>query len=108
MAGTEGKVQVAPDSTGSKIRTLEVTTYVNGVATVVEMQVVAIADELGNPISLSSAEDKLDRLYLEARFQSEVLLRILNGVDQQQKTTRDEILEALKEKDNDSEQENDQ
>lgn len=102
-SGTESKVQVAPDSTGSKIRTLEVTTYVNGVASVVEMQVVAIADELGNPISLSSAEDKLDRLYLEARFQSEVLLRILNGVDQQQKTTREELLEAIEE--NDSEQE---
>jgi hypothetical protein len=44
-------VQVAPDSSGKKVRTIEVTTYINGVETTVEMQVLALADDRGNVIN---------------------------------------------------------
>jgi hypothetical protein len=51
MSGSESQVQVQPDSSGKKVRTIEVTTILSGVATVVEMQVLAIADENGNTIN---------------------------------------------------------
>jgi hypothetical protein len=46
----ETQAQIPPNSSGPKVRTLEVTTYIDGVATTVEMQVVAIADNDGNVI----------------------------------------------------------
>lgn len=48
--GTESSVVHTPDSTGKAVRTIEVTTLIAGVPTVVEMQVVSIADEGGNII----------------------------------------------------------
>lgn len=39
-----------PDSTGAGIRTISVTTLIDGVPTEVQMQVIAIADEAGNVI----------------------------------------------------------
>jgi hypothetical protein len=47
---TENQITHAPDSTGKSVRTLEITTLVNGVPTTVQMQVIAIADEGGNVI----------------------------------------------------------
>lgn len=92
--GQESQVQVAPDSTGKSVRTLEVTTYVNGVATVVEMQVVALADDQGRPLSLTSQKETLELLYAESRLQTEILLRILAGIDHE-KLTRAEMLELI-------------
>lgn len=95
---TESAVQVAPDSTGKQIRTIEVTTYINGAATTVEMQVVAIADEQGRPLSLTSQKETLDLLYAESRLQTEILLRMLAGIDHE-KTTRAEMLELIEQSD---------
>lgn len=44
----EQQVQIFPDSTGKKVRTLQVTTLVDGVETTAHMQVVAISDASGN------------------------------------------------------------
>jgi len=41
---------IPPNSTGPQVRTIEVTTFVDGVPLTVEMQVVAIADSDGNVI----------------------------------------------------------
>lgn len=49
-AGSDSQVVHTPDSTGAGIRTIDVTTYINGVPTTVKMQVLAIADEAGNVI----------------------------------------------------------
>jgi hypothetical protein len=46
----ESYVQVAPDSTGAKIRNLEVTTYPDETATAVNQQVVVLADKVGRLI----------------------------------------------------------
>lgn len=48
--GTEAAVQIPPDSTGKKVRTIEATTLINGVPAVVEIQVLALADAAGNVI----------------------------------------------------------
>jgi hypothetical protein len=47
---SESYVQVAPDSTGAKIRNIEVTTYPDDTATDVNQQVVVLADKLGRLI----------------------------------------------------------
>jgi hypothetical protein len=44
----EAFVQVAPDSTGAKIRNIRITTLVDGVPTAVLMQAVAVSDQDGN------------------------------------------------------------
>jgi hypothetical protein len=44
---TESFVQVAPDSTGAKIRNIELTTYPDETATAVNQQVVVLADKVG-------------------------------------------------------------
>lgn len=51
MAAIESKVQIAPESSGPKIRNLRVRTIVDGVPTDVEMQVICIADENGHIIA---------------------------------------------------------
>ncbi len=98
MSGTEGSVQVQPDSTGKKVRTLDVVTFINGVETTVTMQVIAIADEQGRPLSLAKQQETIDLLYAESRMQTEILLRILNGVDHRN-VSRVEMLELLETKD---------
>src|SRR5437660_1270717 len=50
LAGEAGVV-IAPDSSGKEIRTTEVTTLIAGVPTVVEMQVMTLADAYGNMLS---------------------------------------------------------
>ena len=47
----ESQIIHTPDSTGAGVRTISVTTLVNGVPTVVQMQVLSIADDAGNIIS---------------------------------------------------------
>jgi hypothetical protein len=44
---SESFVQVAPDSTGAKIRNIELTTYPDETATAVNQQVVVLADKVG-------------------------------------------------------------
>lgn len=56
-------VQVSPDSTGKKIRNLEVTTLQgDGSLATVEMQVVSITDKQGVPVDLGNLEGLLERL----------------------------------------------
>lgn len=77
MSGTESQVGV---NTGglAKVRTLEVTTFVGGVETVVEMQVVSIADENGNPLPLRARADQLEILVRESKRQTAILLELCN------------------------------
>jgi hypothetical protein len=50
-------VQVAPDSSGKKIRNLSMQVLQSdGTVATVYMQVVSIVDELGNPVSLDNTE----------------------------------------------------
>lgn len=93
----EAGVQLAPDSTGKDIRLLQVTTVINGVQTTVYMQVVALADKEGNPISLEPDRELLRDLKREARLQTEVLLRILSACDSSIEITRDELLDEVEE-----------
>jgi hypothetical protein len=63
----ESFVQVAPDSTGKKIRNLQVSLLqADGSVATVQMQVIAIADEDGNPIAfkrdLEVQQQHLDEL----------------------------------------------
>jgi hypothetical protein len=46
----ESQIIHTPDSTGAGVRTISVTTLINGVPTTVQMQVMALADESGNVI----------------------------------------------------------
>ena len=50
MADEQGVQASYSDPAGKKVRVLEVTTTINGVATTVEMQVISIADKAGNVI----------------------------------------------------------
>jgi hypothetical protein len=77
MSG-ESYVQVAPDSTGAKIRNLEVTTYPDETATEVSQQVVVLADKLGRLLDNDAAwrEDTLNEL----RAMRELLAIIADAV----------------------------
>jgi hypothetical protein len=61
---SESYVQVAPDSTGAKIRNIEVTTYPDDTATEVNQQVVVLADKVGRLLDNDTAwrEDTLSEL----------------------------------------------
>jgi len=50
MPGAESYAAIPPNSTGPQVRTIQVTTYVDGVPLTVDMQGVAIADGDGNVI----------------------------------------------------------
>lgn len=101
-AGTESSVQLAAGLTGLKARTLEVTTYVGGVAVVTEQQVISIADENGQPIFLAPSEDWQFELLREMKLQTLLLLRINEGISHQH-LNRQELLDLLND---DPEQEN--
>jgi hypothetical protein len=60
----ESYIQLAPDSTGAKVRNLEVTTYPDDTATAVNQQVVVLADKLGRLIDNDTSwrEDTLREL----------------------------------------------
>jgi hypothetical protein len=77
MSG-ESYVQVAPDSTGAKIRNLEVTTYPDETATEVSQQVVVLADKLGRLLDNDATwrEDTLNEL----RSMRELLAIIADAV----------------------------
>lgn len=92
---SESSVAVAPDSTGKAIRNIAVTTAINGVQTTVQMQVIALADGEGNPISLTSDRQLMQNIALEGRLQTEILLRLLKAADPVAETSRDELLEEL-------------
>ena len=49
-SGAENFVELPVDSTGKSVRTLQVTTLIAGVQTVVHMEVLAVADASGNII----------------------------------------------------------
>lgn len=49
-AGAESYAAIPPNSTGPQVRTIQVTTFVDGVPLTVDMQVIAIADGQGNVI----------------------------------------------------------
>lgn len=61
MAGEEGKVGLAPEGSGPPVRVLKVTTNLRDPITgitapaVVDMQVIAIADESGDVLDLDAA-----------------------------------------------------
>ena len=50
MPGQESYAAIPPNSTGPQVRTIQVTTYVDGVPLTVDLQVIAIADSDGNVI----------------------------------------------------------
>lgn len=52
---SEQKISVARDGEGKNVRNLELVCLINDVPTVVEMQVVSIADENGNVLNLDYA-----------------------------------------------------
>jgi hypothetical protein len=59
MSHTESKVQIAPESTGPKVRTLKVETVLgDGTTALVDIQVVSIADEFGRLMELMDPEWK--------------------------------------------------
>ena len=71
--GLESSVQIAPDSTGKKVRTLEVEAVLQAAdgtwqTATVEMQVVSIADKSGRIVNLDMVEyfelidEKLERI----------------------------------------------
>lgn len=75
---TQAQVQIIPDGTGKKVRTLEITVGLpDGTQATVEMQVMAIADKSGNLIHLDNAEvisglaDVRDEIYkLRSAFEA--------------------------------------
>lgn len=97
--GTESSVKRADTTGGKDIRTVEVTAYINGVLTTVEMQVVAIADDQGNPFPLMTIKELMEEGQLEKRVHTEILLEILNAVSEDdEEYERDDFI-ALIEKD---------
>ena len=83
-SGKESKVVVAPDSSGKSIRNIQVTTLVpdpttgTPTPTVIQMQVLAVADEYGRLLDLD-LNPTLDELILVQR-RAYALLRIIAEV----------------------------
>jgi hypothetical protein len=75
----ESSVVVAPDSTGKAIRNLDLYTIINGVATLVQQQVVTPATQSGQLVDLASQET-LSELLAESRA-TRKLLEILTGTE---------------------------
>lgn len=67
------------NQTGKNVRTVEVTTLINGVPTVVEMQVMAIADAAGNVID-DFADYRFQRQVIEELQQIRQLLGSAYGL----------------------------
>lgn len=63
----EDYAQIQPDSTGALVRTVRVTTLVDGVPTEVEMQVVGIADAEGRPVAFPGDAEWRDEVLAELR-----------------------------------------
>lgn len=70
----ESDVQLLHEGTGPKVRTLTITTLIDGVATDVEMQVVAVSDSDGHVWDDTSAWQ--EEVLAELRTISERLLLI--------------------------------
>jgi hypothetical protein len=92
----ESYVGVAPDSTGKKVRNLQLTLLeADGTIATVQMQVVALADVEGNPISLQTDRELLRALHLESRLQTDILLRILAACEPGKEIDREMVIDEL-------------
>lgn len=74
----EQKVTIFPDSTGKNVRTLQLTTLVDGVETTAVMQVVAISDSRGK-ILRDFADEQFEEQLLEELAAIRRLLEMLIG-----------------------------
>lgn len=70
-------VQLPPDSTGKSLRTLSVVTFVAGVETTVQMQVLSIADSAGNVIDSFVDYEFQGELVRQTRLNGKRLNRLL-------------------------------
>jgi len=69
----ESSIQIAPDSTGKKVRNLSVyAQQPDGTVALVQMQVVSIVDASGTPVSLDRASD-FEQLLDLTRRQNDLL-----------------------------------
>ena len=93
-------VQVAPDSSGKKIRNLQLEVLqADGTFATVQMQVITIADAEGRPISLIPDRELLRELRKELRLHTDILLRVLEAVNPDEHLTREEVVSELDEQD---------
>lgn len=92
-------IQVAPNGSGPQVLGIKGVAYVNGVATDVHIQGVALIDSAGNPVEIGSQPELLRLLLMEARLQTEISLRILAAIDQRAALSRQELIEAIAEGD---------
>lgn len=72
----EQKVAIFPDSSGKNVRTLQLTTLVDGVETTTQMQVIAVADAAGN-ILRSFADERFEEELLGELRAIRVLLEVI-------------------------------
>lgn len=99
MAG-EVYTQVATNGSGNKIRNLQlVILQADGTTATVQMQVIALADAEGNPISLIPDRELLREIRRENRLQTDVLLRILDACEPGKNVDRDTVSEEMDEQD---------
>ena len=80
----ESSIQVAPDSTGKKVRNLSVyAQQSDGTVALVQMQVVSIVDASGTPVSLDRASDFEQLLALTRRHNDllQMLVTELTDID---------------------------
>jgi hypothetical protein len=92
----EGYVQVAADGSGKKVRNLQLDVLQSdGSTATVYMQVIAIADREGNPISLEPDRLLLRDIRREGRIQTEVLLRLLAACEPGKDVDREDIVDEL-------------
>lgn len=77
----ESQVIHTPDSTGAGIRTISVTTIINGTPTTVQMQVMQIADENGTIISDFASYNIMLAQLAELRAIRQLLAMQSGGLD---------------------------
>lgn len=94
---TEAYSQILPDSTGKKIRLIEITTYVGGVPTTVEMETMVSVDGDGRPIDFNQILASLNAMKREGEMQTEILLMILAAVGNGRAPSREEVAALIDE-----------
>jgi len=94
--GNDAYVQVAPNSTGASIRNLSNTQYPSGTSTVVNQQVVTLADEVGNLVKTSTDSELREQMLLEMRLHTLLLQKILDAMNHERQE-RGELIEELNE-----------
>ena len=98
MAGigaSDDIIQLPTDGSGRKLRTIDVTTMVNGVATSVQMEVLSVADSSGNVID-DFADYKMNQAILRE------LRMIRLGIQQLLHTFGDALINDETEQDQDA------